>query len=172
MDGVNYEVDPDLAGETVIPWWGIFDNELYVEHGDKRFGPYAPVGGPIPLYRYRAFKKTPTQQRADRIEALAEQLALPRAALEKNPEAVLFLGNSEVPVVNFTDPDPFQEFAYPNALAAKRAISDYLGIALAKLPAEQLNWINTLVSGTLNKKQVLGKVRQYFSQEQKKGAPC
>jgi hypothetical protein len=47
--GVNYEVDPDLAGETVILWWGIFDNELYVEHGDKRFGPYAPVGGPIPL---------------------------------------------------------------------------------------------------------------------------
>ena len=60
VDGVNYEVDPDLAGETVVLWWGIFDNELYVEHGDKRFGPYAPVGGPIPLYRYRAFKKTPT----------------------------------------------------------------------------------------------------------------
>ena len=75
-------------------------------------------------------------------------------------------------MVNFTDPDPFQEFAYPNALAAKRAIADYLGIALAKLPAEQLDWINTLVSGTLNKKQVLGQVRQYFSQEQKKGAPC
>ena len=75
-------------------------------------------------------------------------------------------------MINFTDPDPFEEFAYPNALAAKRAISDYLGTALAKLPAEQLDWINTLVSGTLNKKQVLGQVRQYFSQEQKKGAPC
>jgi hypothetical protein len=47
-------------------------------------------------------------------------------------------------------------------------MSDYLGIALAKLPAEQLDWINTLVSGTLNKNQVLGQVRQYFSQEQKK----
>jgi len=116
VDGVNYEVDPHLAGETVILWWGIFDNELYIEYGDKRFGPYAPVGGPIPLYRYRAFKKTPTQQRADRIEALAEHLALPRAALENNPEAALFLSNSEVPVVNFMDPDPFQEFAYPNAL--------------------------------------------------------
>jgi hypothetical protein len=56
VDGVNYEVDPHLAGETVILWWGIFDNELYIEYGDKRFGPYAPVGGPIPLYRYRAFK--------------------------------------------------------------------------------------------------------------------
>jgi hypothetical protein len=130
--GVNYEVDPDLAGETVILWWGIYDNELYVEHGDKRFGPYAPVGGPIPLYRYRTFKKSPTQQRADRIERLAEQLALPRAALEGNPRAALLIRNTEVPVTMFMDPDPFQEFAYPNVLAAKRAIADYLVIPLAK----------------------------------------
>jgi hypothetical protein len=68
-----------------------------------------------------------------------------------------------VPVVKFTDPDPFQEFVYPNALVAKRAIANYLGIALAKLPPEQLDWVNTLVSGTLNKKQVLGQVQQYFS---------
>jgi hypothetical protein len=33
------------------------------------------------------FKKSPTQQRADRIEPLAEELALPRAALEGNPPA-------------------------------------------------------------------------------------
>jgi hypothetical protein len=119
--GVNYEVDPDLVGETVILWWGIFDNELYVEHGDKRFGPYAPMGGPIPLYRYRTFKKFPTQQRADRIEALAEQLALPRAALEGNPRVALLIRNTEVSLTTFTDPDPFQEFAYSNVLAAKRA---------------------------------------------------
>jgi hypothetical protein len=29
--GVYYEVDPDLAGETVVLWWGLFDNEPYVE---------------------------------------------------------------------------------------------------------------------------------------------
>ena len=51
-----------------------------------------------------ALRRLPTQQRADRIEALAEQLALPRAALEKNPEAALFLSNSEVPVVNVYGP--------------------------------------------------------------------
>ncbi len=63
---MNYEVDPGSRrrnGSNTL---------LYVEHGDKRFGPYAPVGGPIPLYRYRAFKNTSTQQCADRIEALAE----------------------------------------------------------------------------------------------------
>jgi len=172
VDGVNYEVDPDLAGEIVVLWWGIFDNELYVEHGDKRFGPYMPVGGPIPLYRYRAFKKSPTQQRADRIEALAEQLALPRAALEGNPRAALLIRNTEVPVTVFTDPDPFQEFAYQNVLAAKRAIADYLAIPLAKLPPEQLQWINALVDTTLNKKELMDQVREYFSRPTERESPC
>jgi hypothetical protein len=171
VGGVNYEVDPDLSGETVVLWWGIFDNELYIEHGDKRFGPYAP-GGPIPLHRYRSFKKTPTQQRADRIEALAEQLALPRAALEGNPYAALLIRNTEVPVTMFTDPDPFQEFANPNMFAAKRAIADYLAIPLAKLPPEQLDWINTLVGTKLNKKEVIEQVHEYFGPRTERESPC
>jgi len=64
----------------------------------------------------------------DRIEALAEQLALPRIALGNSPEAAVLLDNSEVPVIKFTDPDPFQEFSYPNALAARRAAADYLAL--------------------------------------------
>lgn len=52
------------AGETVILWWGLFDNELYVEHSERRYGPFLPVDGPIPLHRYRSFKKTRTQKRA------------------------------------------------------------------------------------------------------------
>ena len=36
----------------------------------------------------------------------------------------------------FVDPDPFQEIAFPTAVAAKRAIAEYLGTPLAKLPAE------------------------------------
>jgi hypothetical protein len=55
--GVRYAVDPDLAGETVTVWFGLYDDQLYVEHGDKRYGPYAPIDGPIPLHRYRSFKK-------------------------------------------------------------------------------------------------------------------
>lgn len=58
MEGVTYEVDPDLAGEEVVLWWGPFDQELYVEHGDRRYGPYGPVGGPIPLHKYRKHQKT------------------------------------------------------------------------------------------------------------------
>ena len=124
------------------------------------------------MHRYRAFKKTPTQQRADRIEAIAEQLALPRAALGGNPHAALLIRNTEVPVTVFTDPDPFQEFAYPNVLAAKRAIADYLAIPLAKLPPEQLEWINTLVETTLNKKEVIEQVEEYFGRRTERESPC
>ena len=63
--GVRYAVDPDLAGETVTLWFGLYDDQLYVEHGDNRYGPYAPIDGPIPLHRYRSFKKTRSQQLAD-----------------------------------------------------------------------------------------------------------
>ena len=38
LEGTLYQVDPDLAGEDVILWWGLFDNALYVEHGERRFG--------------------------------------------------------------------------------------------------------------------------------------
>ena len=81
VDGVANEVDPNLAGETVVLWWGLFDNELYFEHGDKRSGPLYPMGGPILLHQYRAHKKTRHERYAERVEALAGRLELARAAV-------------------------------------------------------------------------------------------
>ena len=63
----------------------------------------SPIGGPIPLHRYRAFKKAPAQQRAERIEALARQLALPRTALEGHPHARAFEQATDVPAIPFAD---------------------------------------------------------------------
>jgi hypothetical protein len=117
-----------LAGETVTLWLGLDDDHLFVEHGERRFGPYAPLGGPIPLHRYRSFKKTRTQKRADRIEGLAEQLSLPRAALSDDPTLAASLSTVEVAKQPFSDPDPFHELAFPSALDAKRAIADHLGM--------------------------------------------
>ena len=81
VDGTAYEVAPELAGESVLLLWGLFDNELYVEYDGERSGPYVPVAGPIPLNRYRSFKKTSVDEKADRIRQLADQLGLPIAAL-------------------------------------------------------------------------------------------
>lgn len=54
--GVAYEVDPELAGETVVVWWGLFDQELWVERDDERCGPFQPIGGPIRPCRNRRAK--------------------------------------------------------------------------------------------------------------------
>ncbi len=125
VDGVAYEVEPDLAGEKVILWWGLFDSELYVEHQETRYGPYAPIGKPIPIHSYRSFKKTNTQKRADRIEKIAQQLALPSSAIGKVELPVVAENVIPFPVRSFVDPDPFEELTFKNAIEAKRAIAYY-----------------------------------------------
>jgi hypothetical protein len=164
VDGIAYEVDPDLAGETVLLWWGLFDRDLYVEHGERRFGPYTPVGGPIPLHRYRSHKKTRSEDRADRIAALADRLGLPRAALDGNPD----IGTAPTPdrreimQVPFADPDPYREITFENAVRAKLAIADLLNCPLARLSIEERDWINGVLAETLSKSAVLARVRERF----------
>ena len=162
VEGVSYEVDPDLAGETVILWWGLFDTELYVEHQETRYGPYSPVGNPIPLHRYRSFKKTRTAKRADRVKNLAQQLELPTTAFGTVPWPTSQAQLISFPAQSFVDPDPFQELFFPNALAAKRAIADYLGRALAKLTPEQMDKVNSILEKTLNKQEVMQQIKAYF----------
>lgn len=160
VDGTLYEVDPDLAGETVILWWGLFDRDLYVEHGERRHGPYAPIGGPIPLHRYRKFQKTRTEERADRVAALAERLGLPRAALDGGDDLPAAL-----PPAGIVRTQPFEAavaVAYPNAVLAKLAIADLLGTPLARLPESQRAWIDALLRETLDRTTVLTRARDHF----------
>ena len=159
VSGVRYEVDPDLAGETVTLWFGLYDDQLFVEHGDRRYGPYAPIGGAIPLHRYRRFKKTPTQKRADRIEGLAEHLSVPLAALSDYPTLSSSLSALEVATQPFRDPDPFHQLTFPSAIEAKRAIADHLGMPLAKLATQELEALNALLAETLAKQTVWDHVR-------------
>jgi len=165
IDGISYEVDPDLAGETVVLWLGLFDSELYVEFGDKRYGPYASVNGPIPLGRYRSFKKTKQQKRAEHIEALASELKLSRAALDQNLNAgtwAAFAPDPDIPGTAFNDPDPFMEFTFPDRVAAKQAIAAELGMPLAKLNQEQLDYINQVVAETLNKRLIFEQIHAFL----------
>lgn len=163
VTGVTYEVDPDLAGETVVLWWGLFDNELYVEHQEQQYGPYTVAGGPIPLHRYRRFKPTPTQKRANRVETLAKQLKLPVSAIGTVRLPTETSENEALPVQDFVDPDPFQELAFSNTIAAKLAIADFLGKPLAKLEPEQLAQIDAILESTLSKEAVFSQVRDYFA---------
>jgi hypothetical protein len=160
-NGISYEVDSSLAGESVTLWWGLFDQELYVEHNEQRFGPFGPIDGPIPLHRYRSFKKSSTDERIGRIETLAAKLGLPRAALEGPPSTSAMVATSP-PSVPFADPDPFQELRFASVLAAKLAIADYLGRPLAKLAEEDRAYINVLLKNTLDRRTVITCVRGYF----------
>jgi hypothetical protein len=165
VGGGAYQVDHELAGQDVILLWGLFDKELFVEFDGKHYGPYQPCGGPIPLHRYRSFKKTTAEKRADAIEKLADELYLPKEALTldtRTGEALQRTLPKETTLIPFEDPDPFQEINYPNVIQAKVAISGYLGIPLAKLRKDDMDRINEILSETLNKKEVMKKIRSIF----------
>jgi len=150
VNGVRYEVDADLAGETVLLWWGLFDQDLYIEDDGERFGPYHPIGGPIPLHHYRQHRKGRREQRADRVAALARALQVPKAVMEGYPA----LASNPLPTPArqaFSDPDPFREFTFSNRITAKLALSEVLGVPLARLPEEQLGFIDAVVAETLER---------------------
>jgi hypothetical protein len=161
IEGTSYEVESNLAGETVLLLWGLFDNELYVEYEGERFGPYHPVSGPIPLNRYRAFKRGKSGEYADRVRALADLIGLPISALAGND-------------VRLTEPitpppipkQPFDtktlEYHFPNYVAAKLAVADEIGRDLVDLSAEERAFIDQVLEETLMRRVILERVRAYF----------
>jgi hypothetical protein len=157
--GVTYEVDAEFAGDTVVVWWGLFDQELWVERGDERSGPFLPVGGAIPLHRYRKHRKSRRDVRADQVGELAGKLALPRAALSGD-DGVVMIGAKPavVPLRPFRDPDPFHELGFASPIAARRAIADEIRLPLAKLLAR-----------TLARPEILSAVRERFPLGRKGG---
>jgi hypothetical protein len=172
VNGGTYRVDSALAGHDVILWWGLFDTELFIEHGEEKFGPFHPDDGPIPLHRFRAMRKTKAEKRADSIEKLAKEIALPKEALTDDSRTTAAFKrclSEGTPVVQFKDSDPFQEFTYPGVLEAKKAIANYLGIPLSKLSEQQREKIDTILSGSLQKKEIMDEIRRYFRQ-QRQGA--
>lgn len=165
ISGTTYEVAPDMAGETVILLWGLFDDEMYVEFEGEKFGPYYPVSGPIPLHRYRAFKRGKSEARAERIRALADQLALPISALSGDD---IRLTPTATPVELPKQPfeSTVQEYQFPNAIAAKLAIADDLAMPLAKLSPSERAAIDQILAETLTRSAVLSHVRSYFREHQ------
>ena len=162
IEGTQYEVMPEMAGETVVLLWGLFDTELYVEFEAVRTGPYRPVSGPIPLHRYRAFKRGKADERADHIRALADQLGLPISALAGSD--VRLAPSTMVPVDIPKQPFDAQalEYQYPNAIAAKLDIAADLAQPLAKLSADDRAFIDRVLAGTLARSAVLTQVRNHF----------
>jgi putative transposase len=162
IDGTLYEVEPDMAGEVVTLMWGLFDDELYVEYDARRSGPYRPISGPIPLHRYRAFKRGKVAETADRIRALAEQLQLPISALAGNDVRMADAASAPIPVPT----QPFELGAhdddFSSTVAAKLAIPDDMAVPLAKLSVEDRGFIDEVLTQTLSRGIVFARIRDYF----------
>lgn len=164
IDGTAYEVEPDMAGETVILLWGLFDEEMFVEFESQRFGPYYPVSGPVPLHRYRAFKRGKADERADRIRKLADQLGLPIAALSGKDDLRLSPPTAPTPLPLQPFDAQAHEYQFPNVIAAKLAIADDLAVPLAKLSIEDRAFIEQVLTETLTRRVVLARIRDHFRQ--------
>ena len=165
IDGTQYEVEPSMAGDWVILLWGLFDDELHVEYNGEKFGPFHPVSGPIPLHRYRSFKRSKADERAERIRALADQLDLPIAAL--SGEDIHLSAPQSVPTVVARQPFDAQahEYHYPTTILAKLAIAEELARPLSKLSPEDRGFLDKVLSETLNRRIVMERVRAYFRQQ-------
>ena len=176
VEGAFYDVDSDLAGETVTVWWGLFDHELFIEFRERRFGPYRPSGGPIPLHRYRKPRVSATQKRADRIGDLARKLSVPRTALSGVEGSLARAAVVPLRGQPFVDPDPYGQFTYGGRLDALRGVSDLLHRPLARLGEDDLAFINALVERTLDKAAIEKAVLERFlpkrSAADKENAQC
>jgi hypothetical protein len=168
VGGTAYQVEPDMAGESVILLWGLFDDEMYVEFDGVKFGPYRPVSGPIPLHRYRAFKRGKAEERADRIRVIADHLSLPMSALSGND---VQLSPSTVAVLLPHQPFDAEahEYRFPTVIAAKLAIADELATPLTKLAAEDRMFIDQVLAESLMRSAVLARVRNYFRHQKHSG---
>lgn len=174
VEGVIHELDPGLAGETVVLWWGLFDHDLYAEHREEPHGPYWPLGAPVSLERFRRHRKTRREQKADRIDALAKRIGLPRSALSGSEVGLLTAAPAlaHVPRRPFEDADPFRELTFANPIAAKQAIADALAMPLGRLPPARRAAIDAMLRETLERNAVLARARLIVSGTEGEESPC
>lgn len=170
MDTVRYEVSPELVGEKVIVWWGLFDNELWVEHDGKKFGPYKPSSGPIPLHTFRSHKKTKREKTAERIDEMAQNMTVPRSVLSGNAsdKELKALVKPVLPIKPFVSRFEYEEPDFKNAVVAKLAIKQYLGVSIADLAPDTQAFIAELVGTTLNKAEVMGRIKTHIAKSRRK----
>ncbi len=168
LDGVDYKVSAELLGFDVTVLLGVLDNEIYVEHNGVKHGPYKPDGGPIPLHSYRKPAKTKREKLADRIEDLANVLRIPKEALTGVADSIpsSLIAHEQLPSVPF--PEDVELVDFLDASQARLAVARYVGRDIPDLSAECRTFIHELVASTLNKREVLSKVKSYFSKPQRK----
>jgi hypothetical protein len=159
IDGTVWEVDPDMAGETIILLWGLFDEEMYGEFASETWGPYYP-----PLHRYRTFRRGKAAERADSIHALARQLNIPISALSSRDLRVVNADTQQC--IDELPHQPFDtqkfEYHFPGVIVVKLTIADFLATPPARKSDEDRSFIDSILSETLNRSAVLAASETIF----------
>lgn len=168
IEGTKYQLISDLAGLTVTLLWGLFDQELRVEHEGKNYGPFYPYNGPIPLGQYRRFKKSQREKYADKITDLSKAISIPKAVLTGQDEVIeqrlnaLGLTEDKPPFVPFTVTNPFEQTCFKDSIEAKSFIAYLLGYPLGRLLPQQLQAVEAILAETLDKSMVTSQIKALF----------
>ncbi|MDP3705286.1 MAG: IS481 family transposase [Legionellaceae bacterium] len=166
IDGVPYQLIPDMAGNEVILLYGLLDNEVHVKFNGQKTGPFYPSRGPIPLNSFRRHAKTKTEKLADDIANLAQSISVPLSVMTgHDTQTIEQLEKAHAITKNqlYIPFDEKKESFFGDQLEAKQAIARFLGKPLAELLPKQINAINQIVEETLSKDQIESRVRQYFT---------
>jgi hypothetical protein len=118
-----------------------------------------PAGGPIPLHRYRKYRKSRREVRADQVAELAARLSLPRAALSADVVMIGITPAAAVPARPYSGLDPLHELSFATELAARRAIAEEITLPLATLADGDRAFIDALLARTLTRPEILAAVR-------------
>jgi hypothetical protein len=156
-----YQITPELSGERVEVWKGVFDLGVYVQdQGGSIHGPYAPESGIIPFGTYRRWRKTERDRRLEKVEHLAEGLAIPRASMSRDWRTAEERSRSfDLPSVPFANPIGLLPEQYASMKEARRGIFGHFGIPLATLPEPVLGAIEAILRETLHRRDVYRRVK-------------
>jgi hypothetical protein len=167
-----YQITPELSGERVEVWKGVFDLGVYVQdQGGAIHGPYAPESGTIPFGTYRRWRKTERDRRLEKVEHLAEGLAIPRASMSRDWRTAEERNRSfDLPSVPFANPIGLLPEQYASMKDARRGIFGHFGIPLATLPAPVRGAIEAILRETLHRRDVYRRVKALLQQHHFRGA--
>ncbi|MBL4654128.1 MAG: transposase family protein, partial [Flavobacteriales bacterium] len=157
IDGVSYQLDPQLANKKVTILYGVLDKQVHIENGTKLLGPFYPTDNIIAFGSYREYKKTSGEHKADEIAEIAKNLSVPKSVMS------YYDGDDYLDI----NRKPFEEerCIFSNRIEAKKFIASYIGSPLAQMSSNYLSFINKLLVETLDKELIINQLDSYLAIE-------
>jgi hypothetical protein len=166
LDHQVYRVTGELRGERVEVWKGVFDTGIYIQDkGGNTHGPYAPEPGAIPFGTFRRWRKTEQDRRLEKVEQLAQKIAIPRESLFRDRRSEQERGRVyDLRSTPFPQPLGLLSENYGSIKEARRGIYTQFGVPLGELSDEVLDAIDEILRETLNRREIYRRIKELFAQ--------